>query len=241
MPARAAQAGGPHGALDIGDRDDPQQPALSVDHGGTTGARERGAAEQLRDVVALIDQQTRVPVHQVTDRRGGPLGGRDPLDLIDGEQPGHTSAAVGHGKGGVAVAREVLLGLERRHVGGDADRRTGHELARRHAAEDRLHLLLNPLGTGRGDHEDADDREPQAANRTVQRQQHGEPDQHVAEPTAHGGGTVGGRDDVAAAPPEQRAGDAAAVERERRDQVEAQDERIDLELVEDQGPQRRGR
>src|SRR4029453_12544404 len=97
---------------------------------------------------------------------------------------------------------------------------------------------LDPAGDlGLGDRrfggspeDESDEGEPDAADDIAEVDeevaQAGE-DQEEPEPLAQGGGEPRARVAAAGAPPGDRARDAAAVERERRDQVEDQDQQVD--------------
>ena len=139
------------------------------------------------------------------------------------------------------MAREVLVRLDERRLGGDADRGLGHQLLGWDAGERVDHLLVHALRGRRRHQEHADQREPQTAGLPVEREQDAEGDQQVSEHPAQAGGGVRSRCHVTRAPPDQGPGHASPVEWKGRNEVETEDQDIDLHLVVDQRAQRRRR
>ena len=98
-------------------------------------------------------------------------------------------------------------------------------------------LELAELGTPGEDQEEADQPEPDAGRGPGQQRQCPEGDQDPAEAAADRGGGRRGADHVPAAGPQRRSQQPPTVEGEGRDQVEAENEDVDQELVADQCPQ----
>jgi hypothetical protein len=84
------------------------------------------------------------------------------------------------------------------------------------------------LGAGRLEQEPADEGEPDAADGAREdEERHTEPDEGVPEAPPDSGGEVGRPREVAAHVPEDGAEHAAAVERERREEVEHEQHQVD--------------
>src|SRR4051794_5792952 len=221
------------------DRENAADAAVGV--GGDQGAEaaERLVAEHGLERLVLHDREgSTVPGEDVADDRGGPLDRRDVVGGTSIHQPDEALCRVDDGKPGGAVAQEVFV--QRLLDGGALG--DGHRVAIHHVADgDPLdpagHLGLGDCALGGAAQDEADEREPDAAEKVAlvrhEVAEAGE-DQEQAEPLAERRGEPGPGGATAGPPPGDRAGDAAAVERERGDQVEDQDQQVDAAQPADQ-------
>jgi hypothetical protein len=120
--------------------------------------------------------------------------------------------------------------LGKRRGGGQADRRDG-QVGRAPPAQRGLKADDPRLRVTGDVQERGDQQEPHAGRQPGADRQHAGGGQQHGEGPAGRGGLVGGAHAVAVDPPQQRTGHTPAVQRERRQQVEDEDRRVDEHLV----------
>ena len=161
---------------------------------------------------------------ELAHRGGPPSRSADVLDRGAVREPDEAAVVLDHGEPVPALVaeEELVVRLRGRQPGGDRHRLGVHDVGDRDALELLGERGLRQRAARGGGQQPAQRGEPQAVEHRVAEDREGEAaaDQDPAEPDADVGGEARGLVPVAGDLPGGRAGDPAAVERERRHEVE---------------------